>query len=124
MPVLVDGNLILSGSYPIAEYLEELAPERPFLGAGHAEGRISRPLRHNGTPYRGVNVLLLWGEAQTIGTGTAYVFTAGVLVRGTWTRADRTSAFELRDDSGAVIALTPGRTWVELARANHTTPTD
>jgi hypothetical protein len=63
-------------------------------------------------------------EAQTIGTGTAYVFTAGVLVRGTWTRADRTSAFELRDDSGAVIALTPGRTWVELARANHTTPTD
>jgi len=30
-------------------------------GAGDA---FSRPLRHNGTPYRGVNVLLLWGEAQ------------------------------------------------------------
>lgn len=29
----------------------------------HTAGRISRPLRHNGTPYRGVNVLLLWGEA-------------------------------------------------------------
>ena len=24
-------------------------------------GRITRPLRHNGTPYRGVNVLLLCG---------------------------------------------------------------
>jgi antirestriction protein ArdC len=25
--------------------------------------RITRPRRHNGMPYRGVNVLLLWGEA-------------------------------------------------------------
>ena len=31
--------------------------------AEHAAGKISRPLRHNGTPYRGMNVLLLWGEA-------------------------------------------------------------
>jgi len=31
--------------------------------AEHAAGRIERPLRHNGTPYRGMNVLLLWGEA-------------------------------------------------------------
>jgi len=31
--------------------------------AEHAAGRITRPLRHNGTPYRGMNVLLLWGEA-------------------------------------------------------------
>lgn len=22
-----------------------------------------RPLRHNGTPYRGINVLILWSEA-------------------------------------------------------------
>jgi antirestriction protein ArdC len=29
----------------------------------HTAGRISRPLRHNGTLYRGINVLLLWGEA-------------------------------------------------------------
>lgn len=27
------------------------------------EGRITLPLRHNGVPYRGVNILLLWGEA-------------------------------------------------------------
>jgi len=31
--------------------------------AEHAAGRISQPLRHNGTPYRGINILLLWGEA-------------------------------------------------------------
>ena len=31
--------------------------------AGHTQGRITRPLRHNGVPYSGVNVLLLWAEA-------------------------------------------------------------
>ena len=35
--------------------------------ADHAAGKISRPLRHNGTPYRGMNVLLLWGEAVAKG---------------------------------------------------------
>ena len=35
--------------------------------AEHAAGRITRPLRHNGTPYRGMNILLLWGEAETKG---------------------------------------------------------
>lgn len=31
--------------------------------ASHTEGRITLPLRHNGVPYRGVNILLLWGAA-------------------------------------------------------------
>jgi antirestriction protein ArdC len=35
--------------------------------AEHAAGRISRPLRHNGTPYQGMNILLLWGEAMDKG---------------------------------------------------------
>ena len=33
----------------------------------HTAGRITRPLRSNGTPYRGMNVLLLWGEAVAKG---------------------------------------------------------
>src|SRR2546426_5101596 len=43
---------------------------RPWLkpwNAGHAAGRITLPLRHNGTPYRGINIMLLWGEAMTNG---------------------------------------------------------
>ena len=43
---------------------------RPWMKPWHAEhaaGRISRPLRHNGVPYRGVNTLLLWGEAMVKG---------------------------------------------------------
>jgi antirestriction protein ArdC len=39
---------------------------RPWLkpwSAGHGEGRITRPLRANGVPYQGINVLMLWSEA-------------------------------------------------------------
>jgi antirestriction protein ArdC len=35
--------------------------------AEHAAGKINRPLRHNGTPYRGINVMLLWAEAMEKG---------------------------------------------------------
>jgi antirestriction protein ArdC len=40
---------------------------RPWLkpwNADNTENRITRPLRHNGTPYQGVNILLLWGDAM------------------------------------------------------------
>jgi antirestriction protein ArdC len=35
---------------------------RPW-DAQHAAGRITRPLRHNGKPYSGINVLSLWASA-------------------------------------------------------------
>jgi antirestriction protein ArdC len=43
---------------------------RPWLqpwNAEHAAGRISRPLRWNGTPYRGINIVMLWAAASTKG---------------------------------------------------------
>ena len=39
---------------------------RPW-SAEHLAGRITRPLRHNGEPYSGINVILLWSEAVTRG---------------------------------------------------------
>lgn len=36
---------------------------RPW-NAEHAAGRITRPLRHNGKPYSGINVLCLWASAM------------------------------------------------------------
>lgn len=39
---------------------------RPWVqpwSAGNAAGRVTRPLRHNGTPYQGINIILLWSEA-------------------------------------------------------------
>lgn len=39
---------------------------RPW-NAEHAAGRITRPLRHNGQPYTGINVLSLWASATEQG---------------------------------------------------------
>jgi antirestriction protein ArdC len=35
---------------------------KPWSGE-NAAGRISRPLRHNGTAYSGINILMLWGAS-------------------------------------------------------------
>ncbi|WP_314962650.1 ArdC family protein [Bradyrhizobium cosmicum] len=43
---------------------------RPWVqpwSSGNANGRITRPLRHNGEPYTGMNVLLLWSEGLARG---------------------------------------------------------
>ena len=43
---------------------------RPWIkpwSAEHATGRITRPLRHNGEPYAGINILMLWAAATAQG---------------------------------------------------------
>lgn len=55
-------------------------------------------------------------EAQTVGNGDAFVLTDGKVVQATWERSGRTVPFTLKDASGTVIRLTPGRTFVQLAR--------
>lgn len=40
---------------------------RPWTQPWTASGSASRPLRHDGTPYNGVNILLLWSEAMARG---------------------------------------------------------
>ena len=40
---------------------------RPWLKPWKTGGRIAVPRRHNGTPYRGINILLLWGAAMDKG---------------------------------------------------------
>lgn len=49
-----------------------------------------------------------------IGSGTAWVLRDGVMVQGTWTRQGDDKPFLLRDASGKEIALSAGRTWIEL----------
>ena len=39
---------------------------RPWFqpwNADHAAGRITKPLRGNGVPYRGINIIMLWSAA-------------------------------------------------------------
>ncbi len=43
---------------------------RPWMkpwSADHAAGRITRPLRHNGIPYRGINIIMLWSASVAKG---------------------------------------------------------
>lgn len=47
----------------VAQLEKGVRPWREPWNVGHAAGRITRPLRSNGVPYRGVNVLLLWLSA-------------------------------------------------------------
>src|SRR5262249_5587483 len=52
----------------IVEALEQGV--RPWLqpwNAENAAGRITRPLRHNGEKYNGINVLMLWAAAEDNG---------------------------------------------------------
>ncbi|WP_136661691.1 zincin-like metallopeptidase domain-containing protein [Nitratireductor sp. XY-223] len=52
----------------IVEALEQGV--RPWMkpwDAEHAAGRITRPLRHNGIPYAGINVVMLWSSAVAQG---------------------------------------------------------
>ena len=59
-------------------------------------------------------------DAQTIGTGEAFVMTGGNVIHGTWTRNEVHEPFSLTADDGTPILLQPGRSFIELPTANHT----
>ena len=60
----------------IVSHLEAgVRPWQQPWSVGNASGRITRPLRACGTPYRGVNVLSLWLAATEKGYSSPYWFT-------------------------------------------------
>jgi hypothetical protein len=63
------------------------------------------------------------GEGQLVGTGDAWVFSNGQLVKGRWTKTAIATPTQFTDAAGAPIALTPGRTWVELLPTAYGQPT-
>jgi antirestriction protein ArdC len=52
----------------------ELTWLKPW-SAGNTDGRIVKPLRHNGVAYKGINVLMLWGAALEAGFNSPYWMT-------------------------------------------------
>jgi antirestriction protein ArdC len=56
----VTGQIVLSLEQGVRPWMQPWSAE-------HAAGRITRPLRGNGIPYQGINVLVLWSEAVTKG---------------------------------------------------------
>ncbi len=53
----------------IADLEQGVRPWHRPWNAGHMAGRITRPLRHNGVPYQGINVVMLWSTAVMKGYG-------------------------------------------------------
>ncbi|MBZ9759157.1 ssDNA-binding domain-containing protein [Mesorhizobium sp. ESP6-5] len=51
----------------VAELEKGIRPWMQPWQSSNASGRVTRPLRHNGLPYNGMNVLLLWSEAVARG---------------------------------------------------------
>jgi hypothetical protein len=47
----------------IADLERGIRPWHKPWNADHAAGRITRPLRDNGIPYKGINVVMLWSAA-------------------------------------------------------------
>jgi antirestriction protein ArdC len=51
----------------IADLEQGVRPWMKPWNAGNTAGRITRPLRHNGAAYSGINILMLWAEAMDKG---------------------------------------------------------
>jgi hypothetical protein len=84
----------------------------------------------SGAPLAPKNVVVLFvdypngtsqigAEANLVGSGTAWVFTGGKVVKGSWERPEKEKPAVLLDASGSEIELAPGQTWVELPRADY-----
>lgn len=66
------------------------------------------------TPYEASAADQRSPEAQSVGSGVAWVLTGGEMVRGRWERDRITQPWRLLREGGAVISLAPGPTWVLL----------
>ena len=71
---------------------------RPWFkpwSAEHAAGRITRPLRGNGIAYQGINVLMLWAEAEARG------YAAPIWM--TFKQAQAHGAFVRKGEKGSLV---------------------
>jgi antirestriction protein ArdC len=62
---------------------------------GHAAGHILRPLRANGLPYRGINILLLWSSALEQGFTSPFWLT--------FKQADALGAHVRKGEKGSLV---------------------
>ncbi len=74
------------------------------------------------TPYKASPADPRSPEAQTVGSGEAWVFTNGAIIPGTWNRPDPAKPATLTDGNGQPILLTPGHTWVALPQKGSAVP--
>lgn len=59
-------------------------------------------------------------EGELFGSGDAWIFSDGQLIRGRWARTFPGAPTTFTDAAGVPVLLTPGRTWVELFPVGRT----
>lgn len=76
-----------------------------------------------GVHYSAVNVIVLRvpvtvshqiPKTELIGAGEAWISSGGKTVHATWSKGSPTESIRLVDDTGTVIRLAPGNSWIEL----------
>src|SRR5580704_17831173 len=81
--------------------------------AAHTAGKIARPLRHNGQPYSGINVLMLWASAVEQG------FSAPTWM--TFQQALELKAHVRKGEKGGLVIYTNTVTKLEASDNNEET---
>lgn len=80
-------------------------------------------LDNSGVPFSAVNVVIIRvpvtvsqsiPKTELIGSGEAWVSSGGMTIHATWSKDGQTAPIRLVDDTGTVIQLAPGNSWVEL----------
>ena len=116
---------------PVASFTVELdrpyAPTYSWDPAANAWSRAIGPdpfVDESGRQIAPTNVVVQFvpccldvpegGTYITVGSGEAWVFSGGRVVRGTWSRDDPSHVTKFVDANNQPIRLTPGRTWVEF----------
>lgn len=93
------------------------------LGVWQRKQNGSPDLDISGKPFSAVNVVIVRvpvtvtysiPKTELIGSGEAWVSSGGMTIHATWSKGSQRAPIRLVDDTGTVIQLAPGNTWVEL----------
>ena len=57
---------------------------------------------------------------EVVGSGEAWIFTAGLLAKGTWSKPSPEAVTAYTDGAGKPIVLPPGQTWIHLVEPGST----
>ncbi len=57
---------------------------------------------------------------EVVGTGDAWIFASGTLVKGTWSKPTPDAMTQFSDSEGKPIVLPPGQTWIHLIEPGST----
>ena len=90
----------------VADLEEGVRPWMKPWSAGGLEGRITRPLRHTGEPYTGINVLLLWSESFARGFEAPFWMT--------YRQASQIGAQVRKGETGATVVYASRFTKTEI----------